>query len=60
MANDMELSVESGGGRPPRPPHIGLVGLFFACMVAGGVPYGWALQLSLLTPYVQVLLRAAV
>jgi hypothetical protein len=23
-------------------------------MVAGGVQYGWALQLSLLTPYVQV------
>jgi solute carrier family 45 protein 1/2/4 len=58
MANDMELSVESGGGRTPRPPQIGLVGLFFACMVAGGVQYGWALQLSLLTPYVQVYARA--
>uniref|UniRef100_M8BUW8 Major facilitator superfamily (MFS) profile domain-containing protein n=1 Tax=Aegilops tauschii TaxID=37682 RepID=M8BUW8_AEGTA len=50
----MELSVESsGGGRPPPTPQISLVGLFLACMVAGGVQYGWALQLSLLTPYVQ-------
>uniref|UniRef100_A0ACD5U5R8 Uncharacterized protein n=1 Tax=Avena sativa TaxID=4498 RepID=A0ACD5U5R8_AVESA len=55
MADDMELSVESGGGKPPRPPQMSLVELFFACMVAGGVQYGWALQLSLLTPYVQTL-----
>ncbi|KAK8942063.1 Sucrose transport protein SUT1 [Platanthera guangdongensis] len=34
---------------------ISLVRLFFSCMVAGGVQYGWALQLSLLTPYVQTL-----
>lgn len=54
----MELSVESGGGgRPPPTPQISLVGLFLACMVAGGVQYGWALQLSLLTPYVQVFKR---
>ncbi|RWW17107.1 hypothetical protein GW17_00018979 [Ensete ventricosum] len=33
---------------------ISLVRLFLACMVAGGVQYGWALQLSLLTPYIQV------
>ncbi|RWW70630.1 hypothetical protein BHE74_00021691, partial [Ensete ventricosum] len=32
---------------------ISLVRLFLACMVAGGVQYGWALQLSLLTPYIQ-------
>ncbi|KAG0482878.1 hypothetical protein HPP92_010962 [Vanilla planifolia] len=37
----------------PKP--ISLVRLFFSCMVAGGVQYGWALQLSLLTPYVQTL-----
>ncbi|KAK8934464.1 Sucrose transport protein SUT1 [Platanthera zijinensis] len=34
---------------------ISLTRLVFACTVAGGVQYGWALQLSLLTPYVQTL-----
>ncbi|XP_065011030.1 sucrose transport protein SUT1-like [Musa acuminata AAA Group] len=34
---------------------ISLVRLIAACMAAGGVQYGWALQLSLLTPYVQTL-----
>lgn len=34
---------------------VSLVRLVFSCMVAGGVQYGWALQLSLLTPYVQVM-----
>lgn len=28
--------------------------LVLACMVAAGVQFGWALQLSLLTPYIQV------
>nr|BAC67165.1 sucrose transporter [Oryza sativa Japonica Group] len=32
-----------------------IVRLFFACMVAGGIQYGWALQLSLLSPYSQTL-----
>ncbi|XP_020257324.1 sucrose transport protein SUT1-like isoform X2 [Asparagus officinalis] len=34
---------------------ISLTRLIFGCVVAGGVQYGWALQLSLLTPYVQTL-----
>ncbi|XP_020575515.1 sucrose transport protein SUT1-like [Phalaenopsis equestris] len=38
-----------------RQPDISLVRLIFCCTVAGGVQYGWALQLSLLTPYVQTL-----
>uniref|UniRef100_A0ACD5XHD1 Uncharacterized protein n=1 Tax=Avena sativa TaxID=4498 RepID=A0ACD5XHD1_AVESA len=29
--------------------------LFMACMVSGGIQYGWALQLSLLSPYAQTL-----
>jgi solute carrier family 45 protein 1/2/4 len=33
--------------------------LVLACMVAAGVQFGWALQLSLLTPYIQVLLLPA-
>ncbi|KAG0477929.1 hypothetical protein HPP92_012648 [Vanilla planifolia] len=38
----------------PRRPEISLLRLVFCCTVAGGVQYGWALQLSLLTPYVQM------
>ncbi|KAL6641190.1 hypothetical protein ACP70R_019371 [Stipagrostis hirtigluma subsp. patula] len=49
MSDGMEVSA---GGKKPQ---MSLVGLFLASMVAGGVQYGWALQLSLLTPYVQTL-----
>lgn len=31
-----------------------LVTLILSCTVAAGVQFGWALQLSLLTPYIQV------
>ncbi|CAD6205101.1 unnamed protein product [Miscanthus lutarioriparius] len=51
-ADGMEVSA---GGGDNKQPQISIVGLFLACMVAGGVQYGWALQLSLLTPYVQTL-----
>ncbi|KAF3326387.1 sucrose transport protein SUT1 isoform X2 [Carex littledalei] len=48
--------IEAGGTaeKPPVRP-ISLMRLVLACAVAGGVQYGWALQLSLLTPYVQTL-----
>ncbi|KAH0459851.1 hypothetical protein IEQ34_010514 [Dendrobium chrysotoxum] len=36
-------------------PEISLVRLILSCMVAGGVQYGWALQLYLLAQYVQTL-----
>jgi solute carrier family 45, member 1/2/4 len=39
MAGDMD---DISGGRR-RPPQMSIVGLFLACMVAGGVQYGWAL-----------------
>uniref|UniRef100_A0ACD5WEF3 Uncharacterized protein n=1 Tax=Avena sativa TaxID=4498 RepID=A0ACD5WEF3_AVESA len=60
---EVELSVGAGGGGggggaggPVEPPvPISLGRLVLAGMVAGGVQYGWALQLSLLTPYVQTL-----
>lgn len=32
-----------------------LVTLVLSCTVAAGVQFGWALQLSLLTPYIQVM-----
>lgn len=34
---------------------ISFARLVLSCTIAGGVQYGWALQLSLLTPYVQTL-----
>nr|AAY43226.1 sucrose transporter BoSUT1 [Bambusa oldhamii] len=55
------LSAESGGGGGDsgsdsgRKKFMRLLRLFFACMVSGGIQYGWALQLSLLSPYSQTL-----
>ncbi|KAL2498109.1 Sucrose transport protein SUC4 [Abeliophyllum distichum] len=43
---------EPGSGRPPR---VRLRSLFRVASVACGIQFGWALQLSLLTPYVQEL-----
>ncbi|KAG5522399.1 hypothetical protein RHGRI_034545 [Rhododendron griersonianum] len=39
----------------PHPPehHASLFTLILSCTVAAGVQFGWALQLSLLTPYIQ-------
>ncbi|OAY80852.1 Sucrose transport protein SUT1, partial [Ananas comosus] len=63
---EVELAGTSGpgavqrgnaGAEAPAPATkpLSLPRLILACMVAGGVQYGWALQLSLLTPYVQTL-----
>ncbi|KAH0433329.1 hypothetical protein IEQ34_027056 [Dendrobium chrysotoxum] len=48
------MGPRKGGGVTAQ-PELSLARLYFCCMVAGGVQYGWALQLSLLTPYVQTL-----
>ncbi|THU49609.1 hypothetical protein C4D60_Mb06t11330 [Musa balbisiana] len=48
-----DVTISSQSCHTPKP--ISLVRLFLACMIAGGVQYGWALQLSLLTPYIQTL-----
>ncbi|GMH27602.1 hypothetical protein Nepgr_029445 [Nepenthes gracilis] len=37
------------------PKHSSLTTLILSCTVAAGVQFGWALQLSLLTPYIQTL-----
>jgi hypothetical protein len=56
---NLERGVVGGGGETTGygnaslKPAIGLVRLFSACMVSGGIQYGWALQLSLLSPYSQ-------
>lgn len=39
---------------PPPPVRNSLLTLILSCTVAAGVQFGWALQLSLLTPYIQV------
>lgn len=41
-------------GNLHRNQHSGLFMLILSCTVAAGVQFGWALQLSLLTPYIQV------
>nr|AFO84088.1 sucrose transport protein [Actinidia chinensis] len=37
------------------PKHTPLMTLILSCTIAAGVQFGWALQLSLLTPYIQTL-----
>ncbi|XXG45529.1 hypothetical protein AAC387_Pa02g0590 [Persea americana] len=40
---------------PPPPPQAPLRSIAIVASIAAGVQFGWALQLSLLTPYVQLL-----
>ncbi|XP_008389503.1 sucrose transport protein SUC3 isoform X3 [Malus domestica] len=54
--------VPNGGGGgglspsgQPGHKHNTLLTLILSCTVAAGVQFGWALQLSLLTPYIQTL-----
>ncbi|KAL6634097.1 hypothetical protein ACP70R_026768 [Stipagrostis hirtigluma subsp. patula] len=60
------LSTENGGAAVGgkgdgngdalgRKQPMSILRLFLACMVSGGIQYGWALQLSLLSPYSQTL-----
>lgn len=41
----------------PQKNNASLTNLVLSCTVAAGVQFGWALQLSLLTPYIQVQTR---
>nr|ACG33134.1 sucrose transporter BoSUT1 [Zea mays] len=50
-----ETTKGDGNGNAGRKAPISIVRLFLACMVSGGIQYGWALQLSLLSPYSQTL-----
>jgi solute carrier family 45 protein 1/2/4 len=43
----------------PTKKNVSLTHLVLSCTVAAGVQFGWALQLSLLTPYIQVQTRLA-
>lgn len=52
---------ESSSSTPHvRPTPNSLIILVLSCTIAAGVQFGWALQLSLLTPYIQVLYLACV
>lgn len=67
----IELSAVADSGEPNLRPENGeiagsgnnnnnanrssLQNLILSCMIAAGVQFGWALQLSLLTPYIQTL-----
>ena len=51
--------VPNGNSNSSSPIHVrskdcSLMTLVLSCTVAAGVQFGWALQLSLLTPYIQV------
>lgn len=53
--------LSGGGDSPPSSDrhhalqeNCSLLTLILSCTVAAGVQFGWALQLSLLTPYIQV------
>uniref|UniRef100_K3Y163 Sucrose transporter n=1 Tax=Setaria italica TaxID=4555 RepID=K3Y163_SETIT len=48
------LAGEKGDSNVSWKPSMSIFRLFLACMVSGGIQYGWALQLSLLSPYSQV------
>lgn len=50
-ASDRHLHIDA------RKNQCSLLTLTLSCMIAGGVQFGWALQLSLLTPYIQVYAR---
>ena len=61
----IDLNSSSSPSPPPHPPssspplpgekqNCSLATLVLSCTIAAGVQFGWALQLSLLTPYIQV------
>jgi hypothetical protein len=53
MDVEKAVGVDNGSASSDRKPGISMLRLFLACMVSGGIQYGWALQLSLLSPYSQ-------
>lgn len=53
--NASNLSSDSSPENPqPNNDTTSLFTLILSCTIAAGVQFGWALQLSLLTPYIQV------
>ncbi|KAI3698951.1 hypothetical protein L2E82_42889 [Cichorium intybus] len=57
-SNIFPNGVASNSSSPSQGPpttNCSLITLILSCTVAAGVQFGWALQLSLLTPYIQTL-----
>ncbi|XP_073287815.1 sucrose transport protein SUC3-like, partial [Primulina huaijiensis] len=61
-ASSLSPELSDVGDSPPdsdqrhhSQKHCSLITLILSCTVAAGVQFGWALQLSLLTPYIQTL-----
>ncbi|XP_068641138.1 sucrose transport protein SUT4-like [Aristolochia californica] len=56
VTTSMDCSSPSpAASSPSAPPRSSLKPLILGSMIAAGVQFGWALQLSLLTPYIQTL-----
>lgn len=51
----IDLNSPPRGDQLPTKNNASLTHLVLSCTVAAGVQFGWALQLSLLTPYIQTL-----
>ncbi|KAL3641364.1 general substrate transporter [Castilleja foliolosa] len=51
VTSDLKNTVTSAPAPPPEP----MIKIVLVAAIAAGVQFGWALQLSLLTPYVQLL-----
>ncbi|XP_078151498.1 sucrose transporter 2 isoform X2 [Carex rostrata] len=54
LSGDPDLNSKPNGESEDAKPRISTTRLVLSCTVAAGVQFGWALQLSLLTPYIQV------
>nr|KAJ0218912.1 hypothetical protein LSAT_V11C300121990 [Lactuca sativa] len=57
-SNVFPHGIASNSSSPSQGPptnNCSLITLILSCTVAAGVQFGWALQLSLLTPYIQTL-----
>lgn len=54
-SSDAGVSPQDADQHNPPQNNCSLLTLILSCTVAAGVQFGWALQLSLLTPYVQVI-----
>lgn len=59
-ASSSSSPLSGSDGGEPVAKDCSLVTLVLSCTVAAGVQFGWALQLSLLTPYIQVLFVPAI
>ncbi|PPD73292.1 hypothetical protein GOBAR_DD29784 [Gossypium barbadense] len=60
-ASPPSASFPNGNSNLSSPIHVrskdcSLITLALSCTIAAGVQFGWALQLSLLTPYIQVII----